>query len=217
MSDQTEAPEGGEAVPPPRSRRSKLMRRLPLGVFVIAIAGIGLLVWHQASGVISSRKYRHIDYTVPIAPKLKAEQGETVYRIDPTRSSLTYSLQEHFTGRSSDTTATGVTNGMSGDIAIDPQHAADARVGQIVANVEQFHSDNNLRDARLRQDFLQSHEHPLAKFSVQSLRGLPGPLVQGKTYRFVMKGTATVRGITAPVDWSGTASLDHGGIHATAV
>jgi polyisoprenoid-binding protein YceI len=217
MSDHIEQSDGGDAAPPERPRRSKLMRRLPLGVFAIAVAGIGLLVWHQASGVISSRKYRHISYTVPVAPKLTAAKGETVYRIDPTHSSLSYSIQEHFTGRSGDSTATGVTNGMSGDIAIDPQHGADARLGTIVANVEQFHSDNNLRDARLRQDFLQSHEHPLAKFKVTSLKGLPGPVVSGKTYRFEMEGTATVRGVTAPLDWSGTASLDRAGLHATAV
>src|SRR4051794_17279569 len=133
MSFSDEQPDVDPAeLPPERSRRSKLMRRLPIGIFAIGVGAIGLLVWHQTASVVSSRKYRNITYTVPVAPKLEAKQGETVYRIDPTRSSLTYSLQEHFTGRSSDTTATGVTNGMSGDIAIDQQHAADARVGRIV-------------------------------------------------------------------------------------
>ena len=50
------------------------------------------------------------------------------------------------------------------DIAVDTEDLSATRIGPIVANVEQFHSDNNLRDARIRQDFLESHRFPLATF-----------------------------------------------------
>ena len=57
--------------------------------------------------------------------------------------------------------------------AVNQSHPSASRVGKIVVNVEQLHSDNNLRDARIRAANLQSHDHPLASLSVSKLSGLP--------------------------------------------
>ncbi len=175
-----------------------------------------LVVWLQVGPVISARRYSDVTYKVPAAPQLTPAPGETVYRIDPTRSSLTYAIDEHFIGQSGDSKATGTTNGLAGDIAFDPAKADAVRFGKIVANVEQFHSDNNLRDARLRQDFLQSHEHPLSSFTVTNVSGLPAQLTKGTAYPFTMDGEATVHDVTKPVRWTGTATLTDQGLHAKA-
>ena len=202
---------------PPRSGRSRWVRRAPLVVGLGVVAVAGFVAWRQVAPVWSARKYRSITYSVPKAPRLTPAAGETVYRIDPTHSSLSYRIGEHFAGRSSDATATGTTNGIEGDLAVDPVHASAARVGVIVANLEQLHSSNNLRDARLRQDFLQSHEFPLGRFTTSSIDGLPAKVEDGRTYRFTMDGKATIKDVTAPVTWHGTASLDNGELKATAV
>jgi polyisoprenoid-binding protein YceI len=210
VTDDAAAPaEDGELAPTP-SRGPRRLRWIAAGVGLVALGGGGLFAWRQVKPVLDARKYSTVTYEVPAAPKLTPGKGETVYRIDPTRSSLTYRVQERFAGRAA-STATGVTNGLAGDVALDPKHPAAARFGRIVANVEQFHSDNNLRDARLRQDFLESHAHPLATFDLTDLRGLTGAAAPGKARRFQLVGTVTVKGIAAEATFDATATLKPGG------
>ncbi len=196
----------------PRRRR---LRWLTLSVGLVAVAGAGAVAWTQIKPVVDSRRYASVTYQVPKAPKLQAAEGETLYRIDPTRSSLTYEVDEKLGGKST-STATGVTNGIAGDLVVDPRDLAKSQVGEIVVNIEQFTSDNNLRDARIRQDFLESHEFPLATFVTEELEGLEGPLTEGEAHTFTMTGFVTLKGTSAPATWDVTATLEDGELTATA-
>jgi polyisoprenoid-binding protein YceI len=209
----TPEPDDGDA---PTSRSSRRRRGLAIGssLALVLVAGIGFMVWRQVEPLVSA-KYRSVTYTVPTAPQLTPASGQKVYRIDPAHSSLGYEISEKLIGASTGH-ATGVTNGIAGDILIDPTTPSNSKVGKIVVNLEQLHSDNNLRDARIRQDFLQSHDHPLATFAITSVKGLPATLVEGKTYPLTLVGTATVRNKTAPVTWTATASVDNGKLTAKA-
>ncbi len=198
---------------PTRRTGSLKTRSFVLGGVLIVVAGAALFTWKQVKPVVESRKYASITYEVPKAPKLTPAEGETVYRIDPTKSSLSYKVQEQFAGKST-SSATGTTNGIAGDIALDPSDLGAARVGKVVVNLEQLHSDNNLRDARLRLDYLESHEHPLATFEVDEVSGLDGKLVEGKAQDLELTGDLTVKGITKPAAFTGTASLDDGALTA---
>ena len=59
-----------------------------------------------------------ISYTVPQADKLTAEPGETVLRIDPTKSKVGYSIEEKIFGIGANT-AKATTNGIAGDLAVN--------------------------------------------------------------------------------------------------
>lgn len=200
------------ADPPRRNRRT---RTLVVGGALAVAAGAALFTWQQVKPVVEARKYASVAYEVPSAPKLTPAKGETVYRIDPTRSSLTYRVQERFAGRST-STATGTTNGIAGDLAVNAEDLAESRVGKIVANVEQFHSDNNLRDARIRADYLESARFPLATFTVSEISGLDGALREGTSYPFTMTGAVTVKGETVKATFDATATVDEGTLKATA-
>ena len=92
-----------------------------------------------------------------------------------------------------------------------------SRIGDIVVNIEQLHSDNNLRDARIRQDFLESHAHPLATFHLDEISGITGPVKAGETYTLTLTGSVTVKETTAKATFAGTATLaDDGSLDATA-
>ena len=203
----TPEPDDGDA---PTSRSSRRRRGLAIGssLALVLVAGIGFMVWRQVEPLVTA-KYRSVTYTVPTAPQLTPAAGQKVYRVDPTHSALTYKISEHLIGAAT-SHATGVTNGIAGDILIDPTTPSNSKVGTIVVNLEQLHSDNNLRDARIRQDFLESHDHPLATFHVTSIKGLPATLVEGKSYPLTLVGTATVHNKTAPVTWQATASVNNG-------
>ncbi len=47
-------------------------------------------------------------------------------------------------------------------------------------NVEQLHSDNNLRDAKMREANLDSHDYPLAYLTVSGLDGHAGDADAGQ-------------------------------------
>ncbi len=195
----------------------KRRRRWPYwtaGVFVLIVAGVGLYVWAQVRELTSS-KYNVINYTVPSSPHLVAGQGETIYRIDPTKSALTYAVEEKLFGQDAHR-AQGSTNGISGDIAINTANPAASRVGQIVVNVEQLHSDNNLRDARLRAANLSSHDFPLAYLTVSDFTGMPTTFVPDKPSHFKIQSQLTVKKTPAPVTWDVDATLDGGTLFATA-
>lgn len=191
------------------------LRWLSISVVLLGVAAAGVVGWQQIKPVVDARRYASVTDEVPKAPKLVPATGETLYRINPVDSSLTYSIDESFVGKGT-TTATGTTSGIAGDLAINDQDLAKSRVGKIVVNVEQFRSDNNLRDARIRQDFLQSHQFPLATFSIEKLSGLEGKLVEGQTKTFTMDGMVTLKNVSAPATWKVTASLEEGTLTATA-
>ena len=60
-------------------------------------------------------------------------------------------------------------------------------------NVEQLHSDNNLRDAKIRADNLDSHDYPLAYLTVSRLDGMPTTLTPGEPIHFKLESQLTVK------------------------
>ena len=115
---------------------------------------------------------------------------------------MTYGVDENVVGQTANH-ASGTTNGIAGDLAIDANDPSSSRVGKIVINLEQLHSDNNLRDATIRKSYLASEANPLATFTTTSVTGLPASLTEGKTYHFTLNGDLTVKGVTAPASWAG--------------
>ena len=180
----------------------------------IGASAAGVYAWRQYH-TLTSTKFSVISYTVPTAPHLVAGSGERIYRIDPTQSQVSYSIDEKLFGHSAHR-AVGTTNGIAGDIAVNAAHPSASRVGQIVVNVEQLHSDNNLRDARMRQTYLDSHDYPLADLTVAGLSGLPATITDGTPYHFSMSTELTVKRTPAPVTWSVDATLTGGKLTATA-
>ncbi|HEV7526737.1 MAG TPA: YceI family protein [Acidimicrobiia bacterium] len=185
-----------------------------LAAVAVAASVAGVYAWRQYR-TLTSAKFNVINYTVPAAPHLVAGSGEKIYRIDPTASHVSYAVDEKLFGHSAHR-AEGTTNGIAGDIALNAAHPAATRVGQIVVNVEQLHSDNNLRDARMRADNLESHDHPLVDLSVTGLSGMPSSIAEGTSYHFTMSSSLTVKGTRAPVSWDVNASLAGGKLTASA-
>ncbi|MBK5288618.1 MAG: YceI family protein [Acidimicrobiia bacterium] len=196
------------------TKRPRRWVRWAAGVTLLVAGAIGWFAWSQYR-TLSSSKYNNVAYTVPKAPALAVQTNETVYRVDPTHSSLTYGVDEKFFGQDA-SRARGETNGINGDIAINTVDPTKSRVGQIVVNVEQLHSDNNLRDARMRSDNLESHRYKFAYLSVGDLSDLPKSISDGRTYKFRMPSQLTVKETPAPVTWDVEAKLTDGKLEAMA-
>ncbi len=173
------------------------------GVVIVGVAGAAALaVWRELDV-----ERVEISYVVPTAPRLTAETPtQTVYRIDAARSSVTYEVDEELAGVSR--TATGSTSGIAGDVRIDRSDPSATTVGQIVVDVSQLTSDQELRDQRLQHDFLEAQEFPLATLDTTSIAGLPERIETGVAYPVELRGDLTVKETTAPVTFTGTAEVD---------
>ena len=184
-----------------------------LGVLLIVCAGVGTLVWNQTFGLPQSVVY----FGVPDAPTLTAQPNETLYRIDATQSEVTYRVDEKLAGTTH--TATGTTRGIAGDIALNTTTPADSRVGDIVINVQQLTSDQQLRDERLRHDYLESNDYQTATFSPTKLTGLPDTITPNTPYDFTITGNLTIKETTkeATLTATGTQTDNTLNIEATTV
>ena len=198
-----DVPDPGEAVEPGDGQRRR--RRLPavllcspIVLIALAFGGWSYFSSTQLSEVIAAPG-------VPDAPKL-APTGpdEVVYRIDAYRSSVSYEVEEILAGKSN--TARGTTSGIAGDIRVDNTDPDASTIGEIVVNVEQLKSDQTLRDNRLRHDFLQSTEYPLATLTTTSVTGFPDAIVDGVEYDLQVTSDLKVRDITKPYTFAAKAT-----------
>ena len=171
-----------------------------IGVALVAVGGY--VAWQV--GDLVDPEYAEVTFAAPTAPKLNPESGETIYRIDPTRSEARYEIGEKIFGADA-STAVGRTNGIAGDFAINGDTPSKSRVGEIVINLEQLTSDSSLRDARIRSDYLESHQFKLARFTTTELAGLPDSIAEGRDYDVDIIGDLTVKSTTRRVTWTATA------------
>lgn len=185
----------------------------------IAIVATAVLVGCLAgAGWVGASMFRvdsvTVDWEVPEAPQLTAEgPGQTVYRIDPSRSTASYEVGETLAGVRG--TAVGETKGIAGDILIDDTTPANSRVGEIVINVEQLTSDESLRDARIRQDYLDSDAHPLARYRTTEVKGIPAEITDGVDHDITLVGELTLKTTTKPVEIAATVRREDGELHIT--
>jgi polyisoprenoid-binding protein YceI len=183
--------------------------RLAVLIAVALLVGVGVLIYADWFG------FDEPNVSAAIAPTLVAEVQQRVYRIDPARSVVRYTVEEIFVGQGGNT-AVGTTNTIAGDILIDPTHYANSQVGTIVINIEQFTSDSGLRDRRIRREYLESSTYPEAVFVPRDLMDFPATITEGGETAFRMTGDLTIKATTAPVTWDVTAVLNGDTLTGTA-
>ena len=138
---------------------------------------------------------------------------ERLYRISPDNgSAVSYQVAERLAGN--ENLAVGVTTVVAGDIVINVEDPAESRIGEVVVNVEMFESDSNLRDKRLRHDFLESTHWPFARFETTSIEGLDVDFAEGATYDVSLTGNLTVKETTSEETFTGTVTVTSGQLTA---
>ncbi len=149
------------------------------------------------------------------APEISDIDNETerLYRVVSDNGSLaSYTVVER--RGNSDETITGTSSVIAGDIVVDLTNRSNILVGEIVVNVEKFTSDSNLRDKRLRHDFLESTEWPFARFVTTAIDGLPEVSSDGDTVAITLHGNLTLKETTAAASFSGEVTVTESNITA---
>lgn len=144
------------------------------------------------------------------APSNSAPGSTVVFKIDPSQSKVTYTVNETlFNENNRINTAIGVTNAITGQINANLANPAATTLGPITVDVSQFTSDSRQRDNMIRRNFLQSSTYPTATFVCKQLVGMPASYTQGTSYTFQAMGDLTVKTITQPVTFTITARLQN--------
>jgi polyisoprenoid-binding protein YceI len=123
-------------------------------------------------------------------------------------STATYRVREQLARFNLPNDAVGVTSA-SGVLVIRPDGSFSPE-SALTADLRALKSDENRRDAWLRENTLHTDRFPAVRFVPRRHQGLPLPLPASGTVTFQLAGDMTLHGVTAEQSWNVTATLTPG-------
>ena len=129
----------------------------------------------------------------------------SAYTIVPGDSQVTYEVGETLLNQDNRfNVAVGVTDQIEGKVFLDPNFPLAAWIAPIQIDISQFTSDSERRDNKIRTDFLQSAQYPIATFTPSQIGGLPESYTPGEQVELQIHGNLTIREVTQPVTFNTT-------------
>jgi polyisoprenoid-binding protein YceI len=141
--------------------------------------------------------------------------GVIRFAVVPADSQVTYlASEEFFTGAVERlgkalgfTQPLAVAGGVNGELDVSLEPRPEVVGGRLEVDLRGFTSDDNRRDNRIREEYLESNVYPIASYSVLGAEGLPAVFEEGRETTFTLLGDLTVRETTVPVAWQVTAMV----------
>lgn len=123
-----------------------------------------------------------------------APDGPKTFVVVPGETTARFRIEERLRNRPN--TVVGKTNGVSGEITVDPREPGGAVVGPIVIDAGDFATDNEFRDSSIRGLILESAAFPAITFVPTAIVGLPEAVEVGDRLAFDVTGDLTIRHVT---------------------
>jgi polyisoprenoid-binding protein YceI len=125
-------------------------------------------------------------------------------------SKASYRVREQLARLNFPNDAVGSTESITGALVLgaDGTFAADA--SKITVDLRTLKTDEDRRDAFIRDNTLETNRHPMAEFVPRRQKGLPSPLPASGNANFQLIGDMTLHGVTSEVIWdtAGTFAAD---------
>lgn len=151
------------------------------------------------------------------AASVTSAPGEALrFVLAPTGNAVRYRVRERLVGRELPNDAVGETKNITGAIAIDSSGKVIREASKFVVDAASFVSDNNRRDGYVRARLLETEQHPEIVLVPTEVRGVSLPLPASGTRPIEVTGDLTVRGVTRPTTWKGTAQFQGGRLTGSA-
>ena len=122
-------------------------------------------------------------------------------------SEANYRVREQLAGITLPGDVVGTTTAISGLVRF-AEVGALVPGARVVVELEGLTSGNAQRDDDVGRDLLQTDRFPAAVFVPTAVSGLPAPLPSEGVYEVQIEGELTLREVTRPVVWRGTATFD---------
>jgi polyisoprenoid-binding protein YceI len=154
-----------------------------------------------------------------LRPDLTPDAGEgaaLVLTVTPDGNEVRYRVREQLVGRAAENDAVGITDRVSGTLALSAAGRVIPEASLVVVDVEGLTSDQARRDGYVLRRVLEAEQHPTVSLAPTDLPGISLPLPTAGTRTMEMLGTLTIRGVSRPTRWSVTASFADGRVTGTA-
>ena len=145
---------------------------------------------------------------VVIANHRSSDAAPVKLIVAPQGNEARYRVREQLMGVDFPNDAVGATSAISGAITLDEKGNVIPAGSKIVVNVTGLKSDKERRDGYLQRRTLETEQHPNVVLVPKALRGVSLPLPTSGTRNIELTGDLTVRGVTKPTTWKGTAKFE---------
>ncbi|MCK9361170.1 YceI family protein [Patescibacteria group bacterium] len=134
---------------------------------------------------------------------MMATGTESIFRIDAQASKAEFTLNEVLRGEPK--TVVGTTNNVSGEIAVDPEHTDQARIGTIRINARTFKTDSEQRNRAIVRMIFKSEDdaNEFIEFTPTQIVGVPTSTKAGEEFAFIVTGDLTISGVTKSTTFEG--------------
>jgi polyisoprenoid-binding protein YceI len=134
----------------------------------------------------------------------------------PTGNTARYRVREQLVGHDLPNDAVGETKSVIGAISFDADGKVIPETSKFVLDAGSFVSDKDRRDGFVRRRLLEADQYPSIVLVPTDVRGVSLPLPTSGSRPIEITGNLTVRGVTRPTTWRGTAQFQDGRITGTA-
>jgi polyisoprenoid-binding protein YceI len=140
---------------------------------------------------------------------------DAAYTIAADQSEAKVTVNEKLAFLPSNSDAVLTTKSMQGQIVLGPD-GKPTDASKIQVDLRTLKSDQTMRDNYIRTTTLQSDQFPLAEFVITGVDGWSGPVQNGQQSTFTLLGTMTMHGVTKPITFDTTATMQGGTLTGTA-
>lgn len=133
----------------------------------------------------------------------------TLYRITSEESEVRFRINEVLLGNP--TEVIGITKQVAGDFIVNFADPPASQLGEVAINARTLKTDNEFRDQSIRGQILQTgqSENEFIRFATTEFLSLIGePVGVGETIAFDVLGDLTIKGITNPVTFNVTVTVE---------
>ena len=142
--------------------------------------------------------------------------GGVKYVLVAAKSSVSYAVREQLARLNLPSDAIGTTNGISGQIVLNPDGSFDQANSKFTVDLSSLQTDSSMRDNYVAGNILQTGQYPQAVFVPTQATGLPGTIPQSGNVTFKLVGDLTIRNVTKSVTWDVSGTVNNGEATGTA-
>jgi polyisoprenoid-binding protein YceI len=171
--------------------------KLFIGILVVSLLGATGIYFYTVSPTKAPSAMTNDSVDAP--------ENATVYKIDPSRSKATFTLNELLRGEPK--VVIGTTSDVSGQVAVDRDDVDGAKLGTIRINARTFVTDSEQRNNAIRRMVLKTDDeaNEFIEFTAKRLERLPSRVDNGKDFSFAAVGDLKISGVTKEVTFEGKA------------
>jgi polyisoprenoid-binding protein YceI len=130
-------------------------------------------------------------------------------------STASYRVREQLARLNFPNDAVGTTSAITGAIVVRPD-GSFAPESKLTVDLRMLKTDEDRRDAFVRENTLETAKFPTTEFSPRRHKGMPVPLPASGTATFQLIGDMTLHGVTSEATWDVAATFAADTVTATA-